>query len=277
MYNKTVLIIGGTGTLGTALIDVILPMNPHVIRIFSRNEHKQFLLRQKYGEPYGNSKFRYFIGDIRDKERLKMAFNGVDIAINCAAIKHVSLAEENPFEAVKTNIIGVQNALECAVENNIECFLQISTDKSVNPVNLYGCTKAVAEYLTLDTVNWQGYNKTRFIVVRSGNIMASSGSVFEIWDNQKKCGKPLTVTDMNAVRYMTTAENIAKSVISIADNQPTGLYVLDMPKYKLSELINKYYHDCSIEVTGLKKGEKLYEELYRNDESFTLWEVKNDG
>lgn len=272
MQNKTILIIGGTGTVGVALIEAILPMNPHAIRIYSRNEYKQFLLRQKYGEPYGNSKFRYFLGDIREKSRLNMAFNGVDVAINCAAIKHVSMADENPFETVKTNIVGVQNALECAVEHNIECFLQMSTDKAVNPVNLYGCTKAVAEYLTLDAVNWQGYNRTRLIVVRSGNVMASSGSVLEIWDKQKSEGKPLSVTDVNAVRYMAPAASVAKAIVDIASGQPSGLYVLDMPKYKIGDML-KNYGNCPVEITGLKKSEKLVEELYLPKEKFTSWKI----
>ncbi len=276
MRDKTILVIGGTGTLAVALIEALLPMNPHAIRIYSRNEHKQFLLRQKYGEPCGDSKFRYFLGDIRDKDRLRMAFQGADIVINCAALKHVSLCRENPFEAVKTNIIGVQNALECAIENNIECFVQISTDKVVSPTNLYGCTKAVAEYLTLDAANWQGYNRTRLIVIRSGNIAASSGSVLEIWDKQAAAGKPLTVTDANAVRYMASAESIAKAIAEIAAREPTGLYVLDMPKYKVSELLG-HYSGCPITVTGLKEGEKLIEELYLPNEKFILWEVDKNG
>jgi len=270
MQNKKVLIIGGTGTLGTALIDELLKRNVHSIRIYSRNEHKQFQLRQKYGEPTG--KMRYYIGDIRDKQRLSRAYEGVDIVINCAALKHVNLCNENPFECTQTNVIGVQNALECAVKHNIETFVQISTDKAVNPVNIYGCSKAMAEYLTMDAINWQGINRTKFCVIRSGNILASSGSCFEVWDKQYKNGEPLTVTDLNAVRYMESRERIAQAVVNIACNIQNGLYVLSMPKYKVSDLI-KRCKDTEIKITGLKQGEKLIEELYREDEKFTLVEV----
>ena len=270
MQNKKVLIIGGTGTLGTALIDELLKRNVHSIRIYSRNEHKQFQLRQKYGEPTG--KMRYYIGDIRDKQRLSRAYEGVDIVINCAALKHVNLCNENPFECTQTNVIGVQNALECAVKHGIEAFVQISTDKAVNPANIYGCSKAMAEYLTMDAINWQGINRTKFCVIRSGNILASSGSCFEVWDKQYKNGEPLTVTDLNAVRYMESRERIAQAVVNIACNIQNGLYVLSMPKYKVSDLISKY-EGAEVKITGLRQGEKLIEELYRENEKFTLVEV----
>lgn len=272
MKNKKVLIIGGTGTLGIALIDELLKRGVHSIRIYSRNEHKQFQLRQKYGEP--TNKFRYLIGDIRDKQRLSRAYEGVDIVINCAALKHVSLCNENPFEALQTNVIGVQNALECAVKHNIESFIQISTDKAVEPVNIYGCSKAMAEYLVLNAPEWQGVNKTKFVIVRSGNIIASSGSCFEVWDRQYKNGEPLTVTDINAVRYMASKEQIAHAIINIICNEfvRNGLYVLSMPKYKVGNLIKKY-NGAEVKITGLKYGEKLIEKLRRKDEKYQLMEV----
>lgn len=268
--GKKILIIGASGTLGQVLIDEFLRYDIHSIRVFSRNEHKQFLLRQKYGEP--TDRIRYFLGDIRDKERLDMAFNGVDVVVNCAALKHVSLCNENPMETLKTNVIGVQNALECAVKNNIELFVQISTDKAVNPTNIYGCSKAMAEYLVLDVPNWQGRNRTKFVVVRSGNIIGSSGSVLQIWQKQYEEGKPLTVTDMEAERYMAEKEDIAKAIIDICSDTQNGLYVLSMPKVKVRDLISKY-GGCKVNIIGLQQGEKASEQLFRPDEKFTLVEV----
>ena len=268
--GKKVLILGASGTLGQVLIEEFLRYDIHSIRVFSRNEHKQFLLRQKYGEP--TDRIRYFLGDIRDKERLDMAFNGVDIVVNAAALKHVSLCNENPMETLKTNVIGVQNALECAVKNNIELFVQISTDKAVNPTNIYGCSKAMAEYLVLDAPNFQGNNRTKFVVVRSGNIIGSSGSVLEIWKRQHEEGKPLTVTDMEAERYMAEKEDIAKAIINICSDAQNGLYVLSMPKVKVKDLISKY-DVCKVNIIGLQQGEKMEEELFRPDEKFTLVEV----
>ncbi len=270
LSGKSILLIGGSGTLGQALTDELLKQGVSSIRIYARNEYKIFQMRQKYGEP--TEVMRYFIGDIRDKNRLDMAMKDVGICINCAAIKHVSLANENPFETIRTNVLGVQNALECAVENDIEAFIQISTDKAVNPVNLYGCTKATAEYLVLDSPNWQGKNTTRFTVIRSGNIKASSGSVLEIWRKQFENGETLTVTDPNAERYMASKENIARTIIKTIADKLQGLVVLDMPRYKVSDLL-KEFEGCKWRITGLKPGEKLREELYREGEKFTLVNV----
>lgn len=268
--GKKILIIGASGTLGQVLIEEFLRYDIHSIRVFSRNEHKQFLLRQKYGEP--TNRIRYFLGDIRDKERLDMAFNSVDIVVNAAALKHVSLCNENPMETLKTNVIGVQNALECAVKNNIELFVQISTDKAVNPTNIYGCSKAMAEYLVLDAPNFQGNNRTKFIVARSGNIKNSSGSVLQIWDYQKSLNVPLTVTDLSAVRYMAEKEKIAQAIIKVIREPYEGLVVLNMPKYTVKDLL-KPYGDYPINIIGLQKGEKKEEILFNENEVFTLVEV----
>jgi len=268
--GKTILIIGGTGTLGRALTDELVESGVRSLRIYARNEHKMFEMRQKYGEPTG--KMRYFIGDIRDKDRLDMAMEGADVCINCAALKHVSLSGENPFEAVKTNIVGVQNALECAVKHNIGVFVQISTDKAVNAVNLYGCTKATAEYLVLNAPQWQGTNRTKFIVVRMGNILESSGSVLEVWRKQYAEGKPLTVTDLNAERYAASSKDISKAILRIASNAESGLHVLKMPKYKISDWL-KEFGSHPIQITGLREGEKFCEELFRPGEKCTFIEL----
>lgn len=266
---KTVLILGGSGSLGSALIEQLINEDV-IIRVFARNEYLMFNLRQKY-KAYEH-KIRYLIGDIREKERLDIATQGVDIIINCAALKHVKMCTDNPMETIKTNVLGTQNAIDCAIKNNVELFIQISTDKAVNPVNIYGCSKAMAEHLVLEAHNIQGKNRTRFCVVRSGNILKSSGSVLEIWERQFKEGKPLTVTDLNATRYAASQEGIAKGILSIINRPEHGLFVLNMPKYSVKDLISKY-GDYPIDIIGLQKGEKLEEELYRIGEKVTLIDV----
>ena len=269
MYNKTILIIGGTGTLGTALIDELIKQDVWSIRIFARDEYRMWKVKQKYED---HSKLRYFIGDIRDKDRLNLVFENVDIAINCAAMKHVSMCNESPFESLKTNVIGVQNALECAIKNNIKIFVQISTDKAVNPENIYGCTKLMSEYLVLDAPNWQGKNRTKFIIIRSGNIAESSGSVLEIWKNQYCENKPLTVTNLEAERYIASKEQIASAIIKIIPEASNGLYILNMPKVKVKDLLNQF-DNPEIKITGLLTGEKMSEELYRKNEKCTIINV----
>ncbi|MDD5064941.1 MAG: SDR family NAD(P)-dependent oxidoreductase [Phycisphaerae bacterium] len=270
LSNKTILIIGASGTLGQALIDELVKYDVHAIRCFSRNEHKQFLLRQKYGEPTG--KMRYFIGDIRDKDRLDMAMRDCDCVFNFAAMKHVGLCNENSMETIKTNILGTQNAIECAIDNNVEVFVQMSTDKAVNPIGIYGSSKLLAEYLTLNAFEISGKARTRFVVVRSGNVLDSSGSVLEIWRSQKEQGLPLTVTDFHATRYAAPGEKIANAVLEIAKSGLKGLVVLDMKSYTMRELMD-IVGDCEYVETGLKPYEKLHEELWRDGEIFTKWEV----
>jgi FlaA1/EpsC-like NDP-sugar epimerase len=273
MLSKNILIIGASGTLGTALITELVKQDV-TIRAYSRNEYRLFLLREKFKEY--ESKMRYLIGDICDLERLNMAMTNADVVINCAAMKRVEMCDENPFACLNTNVVGVQKALECAVKNNIETFIQISTDKAVLPVNIYGHSKAMSEYLVLDAVNWCGKAKTKFIVVRSGNILGSSGSVLEIWQKQKEQGLPLTVSDLNATRYGASKESISKAILDIAEYSVqsglNGLVVLDMKEYSIKDLLAEF-SDCDVIHTGLKPFEKLHELLYRDGEIFTKWKV----
>jgi FlaA1/EpsC-like NDP-sugar epimerase len=270
MQDKTILIIGGTGTVGEALIEQLINTDVHAVRIYARDEYRFFLLKQKYGD---HPKLRYFIGDIRDRNRLNLAFRDCQIVINCAALKHVSFCEDATFEALNTNVVGVQTALECAVENNIETFVQMSTDKVVNPCNMYGYTKALAEGLVLNAWRWQGKNTTHFIVIRSGNVKNSTGSVLQVWDYQKSMSLPLTVTDLSAERYMASKESIAKAIIRTVTESLDGLVVLNMPCYKISDLL-KEFEGCKVNITGLAKGEKLKESLWREGEVFKLMEVE---
>jgi len=262
--DKTVLVIGATGTLGTETVKQLLNYDVHAIRAYSRNEHKMWQLKQMFGE----DKVRYFLGDIQNKDRLDLAFTGADIVINYAAIKHVSFANTNPFETLNTNVIGVQNALECAVKHNIETFVQMSTDKAVSPTCFYGCSKAMAEHLVLQAKEWQGYGKTKFVVIRSGNVLESTGSVLEIWKSQKEQGIPLTVTNMEAERYAAKKEQIISAILNTIQNCQNGLYVLNMPKYKVKDLLTQF-QPCETQIIGLQDGEKLREVLWREGEKFT--------
>ena len=270
LKGKNILIIGASGTLGQALIDELIKYDVHSIRCFSRNEHKQFLLRQKYGEP--TSKMRYFLGDIRDKDALDMAMQDCHYVFNFAALKHVWACEDQAFECLKTNVIGVQNAIDCAIKRNVETFVQMSTDKAVNPINAYGCSKAMAEHLVLNAHNYQGKNRTCFLVVRSGNVLGSSGSVLEIWQRQRDQGLPLTVTDLNCTRYGASKEQIAKAILKASTCGIQGLVVLNMKRYSIKELLAQF-GDCDIIETGLKPFEKMDEALFREGEKFTLMEV----
>jgi FlaA1/EpsC-like NDP-sugar epimerase len=230
--RRNILVLGATGTLGNEIIKQLLKLPVASIRAYARHEESMFWLRQQYGE----DRMRYLIGDIRDKERLSRACEDVDIIINCAALKHVRICSENPFEAIKTNVQGTQNAIECAIEHCVDLFVQISTDKAVNPVCTYGYTKALSEQLTLEAPNYQGHNRTKFCVFRSGNILRSSGSCFEIWDNQYKNNQPLTVTDLEALRYMARREDIVSSILETLPEAQSGLYVLQMPAFRVKEL-----------------------------------------
>jgi FlaA1/EpsC-like NDP-sugar epimerase len=272
LKGKKVLIIGATGTLGSEFVEqLLLCTDVESIRAYARHEESMFWLREKYGE----DRMRYLIGDIRDKERLSKAYDGVDVVINCAAMKHVRICEENPFETVKTNVGGVQNAIECAIEHDIDLYIQISTDKAVNPRNVYGASKLMAENLTLDAMNYQGNSKTKFVVIRSGNIMGSSGSCLQIWDKQHKDGLPLTITDFNATRYMASRESIVSSIINkiISHELNNGLYVLNMPKYSVRQLVDRYIN-ANFKLIGLQEGEKLEEELFKENEKYTLIDVE---
>ena len=270
--NKKVLVIGATGTLGSEIVKQLLEdTGVHSVRAYARHEESMFWLRQRFGD----DGVRYLIGDIRDKDRLSKAYDGVDIVINCAAMKHVRLCSENPFEAIKTNVQGTQNAVECAIEHDIDLFVQISTDKAVNPVCTYGYTKALSEQLTLEAPNYQGDNRTKFCVFRSGNIMRSSGSCFEIWDRQYKAGEPLTVTDLEALRYMAEKSDIVKSILNTLPNAQNGLYVLQMPAYRVKELIAGYCTE-NVRIIGLQPGEKLEEEMHRESENYISVEVRYD-
>ncbi len=268
---KTILITGGTGTFGSKLLKTISKNNNFKkIIIFSRDETKQFDLKQKYSP---NKKFfnklRFFIGDVRDKERIYKALKGVDIVVHSAALKHINATEYNPDECIKTNILGSQNLIDSCVNSNVKKCLLISTDKAVNPVNLYGATKLCAEKLFV-SANYLGLSKTKFSVLRYGNVFESRGSIFEILKRKNN----IKITDPNMTRFHLTQDEAINCSFSSLHNMIGGeIFVPKLKSYRLGHLL-KIYQDKKFSFIGKQRGEKIHESLISNDESMNIFEDK---
>ena len=274
--NKSILVIGGTGTIGKALISQLLKFDVKVIRVYSRDEYKQFMLQQEFG---GYKNIRYLIGDVRDKERLSRAMQGIDIVFNLAAMKHVPASEYNPFEAVKTNVIGVENTIVAAMENNVKKVVYTSSDKAVSPVNTMGATKLLAERLMSSADFSKGSETPVFTVVRFGNVIGTRGSVIPLWQEQIKESRRITVTEPDMTRFMMSIKESVDLVMRASKLACGGeVFVLKMPVIKLGDLAQVVIEDeCkklrissdAIEVSkiGLRPGEKMYEELMTCHES----------
>ncbi|MFB5166832.1 UDP-N-acetylglucosamine 4,6-dehydratase family protein [Parageobacillus toebii] len=274
-HNSKILITGGTGSIGSEILRQLLIYNPKVIRVFSRDESKQFELQQELGE-FCN--IRYLVGDIRDKERLIYATKDVDIIFHAAALKHVPSCEYNPFEAVKTNVIGVQNVIEAAIINNVKKVVSISTDKVVNPINTMGATKLLSERLILAAELYKGSAPTTFSCVRFGNVMGSRGSIIPLIKKQIQNNLPITITDKRMTRFMMSIPQAAKLVLNAAQMSKGGeIFVLKMPVIKIIDLVEVLIEDylkkfnnreiSEIVEIGPRPGEKLYEELMTIEES----------
>ena len=284
--NKIILITGGTGTIGKALIKKILKdYSPKVIRVYSRDETKQYLLKKEIKDP--ETKLRLFIGDIRDKERLKRAMENVDIVFHLAALKHVVSCEYNPFEAIKTNIIGMQNLIEICIDNNVEKFIFTSTDKAATPCNTMGVTKLLGEKLVTTANYYRGLKRTIFYSVRFGNVLGSRGSLIPSIEEQIKNDLPITLTHSEMTRYIMS-ENVAINLILDTLNIAQGgeVFVLKMDVVKIIDLIevlieycskkyNKKVDNIQVEEIGMFAGEKLYEELFSIEESERTYELEN--
>lgn len=274
--NKRILVTGGTGTIGSELVRQLLQFQPEVIRLFSRDESKQFELQQEFR---GYSNIRYLLGDIRDKERLKRAMEGVDIVFHAAALKHVPACEYNPFEAVKTNVLGTQNIIECALDEEVERVIAISTDKVANPTNTMGATKLLAEKLMAAANYYKGARRTVFACVRFGNVMGSRGSVIPLFIQQAAKGGPVTITDPEMTRFMMSIPEAVKLVLRAGEVARGGeTFILKMPALRLGDLAeviieevapkhNYNISDIKTEVIGLRAGEKPHEELMTVDEA----------
>ncbi len=269
--DKVVLVTGGTGSFGKKFIRIMLDeYHPAKLIVFSRDELKQHEMRVS---GFDHPSLRYFIGDVRDVERLRRAMHGVDIVIHAAALKQVPACEYNPLEAIKTNILGSSNVIEAALDMTVKKVMALSTDKAVNPVNLYGTTKLAAEKLFVQSNAYAAGTSTRFSCVRYGNVVGSRGSVVPIFVQQRKNGK-LTITDERMTRFWLTLEQGVRFVISCTEQMLGGeVFVPKIPSMKIIDLAQAIAPDTEMEIIGIRPGEKLHEVLIHEDEARSAVEL----
>ena len=271
--NKSILVTGGTGFFGKLFIETILKnYEPRKVIVYSRDELKQFEMQQKF--PDGNI-MRYFIGDVRDYHRLKMAMYGVDIVIHAAALKQVPAAEYNPFEAVKTNIIGGQNVIDASIVCGVEKVIALSTDKAAAPINLYGATKLTSDKLFIAANNYKGEQNIKFSVVRYGNVFGSRGSVIPFFLKQKEQGA-LSITDKRMTRFTITQRESVDFVIQSLEKMWGGeLFVPKIPSYRIIDIAEAIAPECRHEIIGIRSGEKLHEEMITTTDALNTVEFEN--
>ena len=274
--NKTVFITGGTGSFGKKFVKKILKdHNPKKVIIYSRDELKQYEMRKDSFYKKYKKKLRFFIGDIRDRQRLNLSMKDVDTAIHAAALKQVDAAEYNPFEVVKTNIIGTENLISSAINNDVDKVLALSTDKASSPLNLYGATKLCSDKLIISGNNYTGNKKLKLSVIRYGNVMGSRGSVIPLFLKNKNIPK-VRITDSEMTRFNITLEESVEFVLKCLDLMKGGeLFVPKIPSYKLLDLVKAIYGNKKIIVTGTGPGEKIHEEMISINESQNTLEFKN--
>lgn len=262
--NKTILVTGGTGSFGKKFTEIALKEhNPKVIRIFSRGE----LMQQKMREQFNDERLRFFIGDVRDRNRLCRAMNNVDIVVHAAALKQVPTCEYNPIEAIKTNIDGAINVIDAAIDNEVEKVMALSTDKAVYPINLYGATKLVAEKLFIQANSYRGKRKTIISCVRYGNVVGSRGSVIPLFKEQKKKGV-VTITDERMTRFWITQEQAIRFIIDCIEKMKGGeVFIPKIPSMKVNDLIDVIAPNAKREVIGIRPGEKINEVLLIGEEA----------
>lgn len=268
LKNKTVLVTGGTGSFGKSCIKRILQDDQiNKVIVFSRDELKQFEMQSIFKSP----KIRYFLGDVRDFQRLKQATDGVDVIIHAAAIKQIPAAEYNPMEAIKTNIIGAENIVNVAIANGVEKVLALSTDKAANPANLYGATKLCSDKLMVAGNILAGKHPTRFAVVRYGNVLGSRGSVIPFFQEQQKLGV-LPITDIRMTRFWLTIEEGVQFVLDSLERMQGGeIFVPKIPSFKVIDVAKVVAPDTPTKIIGIRPGEKLHEVMITEDDSnFTV-------
>ncbi len=274
--NKTILITGGTGSFGKKFVKTVLKKynNFKKLIIFSRDELKQFELSNEL-DSSDQSKLRYFIGDIRDKERLSRALREVNIVVHAAALKQVPTAEYNPVEYIKTNVIGAQNLIETAIDNKVEKLVALSTDKAAAPINLYGATKLCSDKLFIAAKNYAGSSNIKFSIVRYGNVLESRGSVIPLFKKQMKKGF-LNITDSQMTRFAITLEEGVNMVLWTIKNSLGGeIYVPKIPSFKIIDLAKIMSPSSKIKHIGIRKGEKIDEELITPSDSFMTYDLGN--
>ncbi|MBZ5647603.1 MAG: UDP-N-acetylglucosamine 4,6-dehydratase (inverting) [Acidobacteriia bacterium] len=267
LENKVILITGGTGSFGKKFLHIALKEHrPKKLIVFSRDELKQHDMQREFpGGP--GSPMRYFLGDVRDRERLNRAFHEVDVVVHAAALKQVPACEYNPFEAVQTNIVGAKNVIDAALDQGVKKVLAVSTDKAVNPVNLYGATKLCAEKMFVQANAYSGDRETRFSVSRYGNVVGSRGSVIPVFLAQRASGK-VTVTDPRMTRFWITLDQGARFVMRCVREMHGGeIFVPKLPSMNILDLVKAVAPECKTETIGIRPGEKVHEVLVSEDEA----------
>ena len=273
--NKQILITGGTGSLGTALTKRLLNLNVDTVRIYSRNESKQILMESEILD----DRIRYLIGDVRDLPRLEKALEGIDIVFHAAALKHVPVIEYNPFEAIKTNVLGTQNLIDACLKENVETVVGIGTDKAVSPLNTYGATKLLMEKLLTTAQNYLDIDKyrTKFLAVRYGNVLGSSGSVLPKFVSQIKKKQKITITDPNMTRFSLTMDEALDFILkSTSIGKGTEVFVPKLKSYSingLKESLFELLENTGEKIISLRPGEKMHETLLNSDELRYVWEL----
>lgn len=282
--DKNILVTGGTGSIGSEIVRKLLQYEPKVVRVFSSDENAQFSLQQEL-KSYEN--VRFLIGDVRDKERLMMSAESIDFMFHAAALKHVPLCEYNPFEAVRTNVLGTQNIIEVALEVEAEKLIYISTDKAVNPTNVMGATKLLAERLITSANHYKGWKRTVFSCVRFGNVFDSRGSVVPLFQEQIRKGGPLTVTNPDMTRFIMSIPTAVELVLKVAEMAQGGeVFIFKMPAFRLGDLAEVMIEELAprngytpakiqIEIIGKRAGEKFDEELMTKEEAENAYEVED--
>jgi UDP-N-acetylglucosamine 4,6-dehydratase len=269
LNDKHILITGGTGSFGQAFVKTVLERAPRIGRlvIFSRDELKQFEMAQRFD----TNRFpgiRYFIGDVRDAGRLRRAMEGIDVVIHAAALKQVPTAEYNPFECIKTNVIGSQNVIEAALDSSVKRVVALSTDKAAAPINLYGATKLCADKLFVSANNIRGRRDLRFSVVRYGNVMGSRGSVIPFFIKQRKTGV-LPITDPAMTRFNISLDDGVNMVLRALENAQGGeIFVPKIPSYRITDVATAIGPDCEQRIVGVRPGEKIHEEMITDSDSY---------
>jgi len=275
LKGKSILITGGTGSLGKALTTHILGKYPELRRliIFSRDEQKQFQMAQEYPDTK-YPQIRYFIGDVRDRERLERAFKSVDYVIHAAAMKHVHIAEYNPDECIKTNIGGAENVVDACFKTNVTRVVALSTDKACAPINLYGATKLTSDKLFIAANNIKGENNISFSVVRYGNVMGSNGSVIPFFINKKAEGSSLPITDPNMTRFNISLQGGVDMVMHALEHAWGGeLFVPKIPSYRIMDVAEAIAPNSEKPIVGIRPGEKVHEEMITASDSFYTYDL----
>jgi UDP-N-acetylglucosamine 4,6-dehydratase (inverting) len=279
LRDKSILITGGTGSFGKKFTERILSeFDPKKIVIYSRDEFKQDLMKKEFSLKYPDkvNKLRFFIGDVRDKDRLYRAFNGIDYVIHAAAMKQVPACEYNPFEAIKTNINGAQNIVDAAIDCKVKKVVALSTDKAVNPINLYGGTKLVSDKLFISGNAYSGEEGTIFSVVRYGNVAGSRGSVIPFFEELIKSGKrELPITDFEMTRFWITLDQGVDLVFKALKESKGGeTYISKIPSFKITDLAKAMLDDVKLKEIGIREGEKLHVVMITKDDSRTTYDYE---